>query len=142
MTNYSPRPEDHFTFGLWTVGNVGRDPFGDPVRPALTPEKRHRALSMFEAGHSVDEVASAFKVSSSMAAQLRLEASRGAFSVQGVSPQKKQQVLMLLALKQPTWNSKIEVNAGADGIGTYRAEPMMGQFVFGIVPTASFRYDF
>ncbi len=34
---YTPRPEHHFTFGLWTVGNVGRDPFGDPVRPALTP---------------------------------------------------------------------------------------------------------
>ena len=32
---YTPRPEHHFTFGLWTVGNVGRDPFGDPVRPAL-----------------------------------------------------------------------------------------------------------
>ena len=34
---YAPRPEHHFTFGLWTVGNIGRDPFGDPVRPALTP---------------------------------------------------------------------------------------------------------
>src|SRR5215211_4385491 len=34
--NYSPKPEHHFTFGLWTVGNVGRDPFGDPVRPALS----------------------------------------------------------------------------------------------------------
>jgi xylose isomerase len=34
---YTPRPEDKFTFGLWTVGNVGRDPFGDPVRPALSP---------------------------------------------------------------------------------------------------------
>jgi xylose isomerase len=32
---YTPRPEHHFTFGLWTVGNPGRDPFGDPVRPAL-----------------------------------------------------------------------------------------------------------
>ena len=28
------RPEHHFTFGLWTVGNTGRDPFGDPVRAA------------------------------------------------------------------------------------------------------------
>jgi xylose isomerase len=36
---YTPRPEHHFTFGLWTVGNVGRDPFGDPVRPALTPAR-------------------------------------------------------------------------------------------------------
>jgi xylose isomerase len=34
---YTPRPEDHFTFGLWTVGNVGRDPFGEPVRPVLAP---------------------------------------------------------------------------------------------------------
>jgi xylose isomerase len=34
---YTPRPEHHFTFGLWTVGNIGRDPFGDPVRPAVSP---------------------------------------------------------------------------------------------------------
>ncbi|GAA5528807.1 xylose isomerase [Herpetosiphon gulosus] len=26
-----------FTFGLWTVGNVGRDPFGEPVRKTLSP---------------------------------------------------------------------------------------------------------
>ena len=36
---YTPRPEHHFTFGLWTVGNVGRDPFGDPVRPVLEPNR-------------------------------------------------------------------------------------------------------
>jgi xylose isomerase len=34
---YQPNPEDKFTFGLWTVGNVGRDPFGEPVRDALSP---------------------------------------------------------------------------------------------------------
>ena len=34
---YAPRAEHHFTFGLWTVGNVGRDPFGDAVRPTLSP---------------------------------------------------------------------------------------------------------
>jgi len=34
---YSPRPEHKFTFGLWTVGNPGRDPFGEPVRPVLSP---------------------------------------------------------------------------------------------------------
>ncbi len=34
---YAPRPEHHFTFGLWTVGNVGRDPFGDPVRHPIPP---------------------------------------------------------------------------------------------------------
>ena len=35
--DYTPRPEHHFTFGLWTVGNVGRDPFGEPVRAPLAP---------------------------------------------------------------------------------------------------------
>jgi xylose isomerase len=35
--NYQPKREDKFTFGLWTVGNIGRDPFGAPVREALTP---------------------------------------------------------------------------------------------------------
>ena len=34
---YEPRPEHKFTFGLWTVGNPGRDPFGEPVRPVLSP---------------------------------------------------------------------------------------------------------
>src|SRR5258708_32013769 len=34
---YTPRPEHRFTFGLWTVGNPGRDPFGDAVRPTLSP---------------------------------------------------------------------------------------------------------
>ncbi|MBV9950034.1 MAG: xylose isomerase [Myxococcales bacterium] len=33
---YKPRPEHHFTFGLWTVGNIGRDPFGEPVRSPIT----------------------------------------------------------------------------------------------------------
>ena len=34
---YQPTPADKFTFGLWTVGNIGRDPFGEPVRAALSP---------------------------------------------------------------------------------------------------------
>ncbi|MBZ0173227.1 MAG: hypothetical protein K8E66_12660, partial [Phycisphaerales bacterium] len=34
---YTPSPDDRFTFGLWTVGNTGRDPFGEPTRPALSP---------------------------------------------------------------------------------------------------------
>jgi xylose isomerase len=37
---YEPRPEHKFTFGLWTVGNLGRDPFGDAVRAPLTPPER------------------------------------------------------------------------------------------------------
>ena len=34
---YEPKPEHKFTFGLWTVGNRGRDPFGDFVRPVISP---------------------------------------------------------------------------------------------------------
>jgi xylose isomerase len=34
---YIPRPEHKFSFGLWTVGNRGRDPFGDVVRDPLPP---------------------------------------------------------------------------------------------------------
>jgi xylose isomerase len=34
---YVPTPADKFTFGLWTVGNRGRDPFGEFVRPPLDP---------------------------------------------------------------------------------------------------------
>jgi xylose isomerase len=33
----TPRPEHRFTFGLWTVGNPGRDPFGEATRPPLDP---------------------------------------------------------------------------------------------------------
>jgi len=32
-----PDPKLKFTFGLWTVGNIGRDPFGGPVRETLSP---------------------------------------------------------------------------------------------------------
>lgn len=35
--NFEPRPEHKFTFGLWTVGSIGRDPFGEPVREKLSP---------------------------------------------------------------------------------------------------------
>ena len=34
---FTPLPEHKFSFGLWTVGNPGRDPFGAPVRPPLPP---------------------------------------------------------------------------------------------------------
>jgi xylose isomerase len=33
----TPRPEHRFTFGLWTVGNPGRDPFGGPTREPVDP---------------------------------------------------------------------------------------------------------
>ena len=42
---YQPRPEHKFTFGLWTVGNVGRDPFGEPVRGAIAPDQIVRMLA-------------------------------------------------------------------------------------------------
>jgi len=42
---YTPKPEDKFTFGLWTVGNRGRDPFGDAVRPTLPPVEAVRMLA-------------------------------------------------------------------------------------------------
>ncbi len=34
---YTPKPEHKFTFGLWTVGNRGADPFGTQVRERLSP---------------------------------------------------------------------------------------------------------
>jgi xylose isomerase len=37
MTDYTPKPEHKFTFGLWTVGNTGSDPFGRATRDAKTP---------------------------------------------------------------------------------------------------------
>ena len=37
MSNYTPQKSDKFTFGLWTVGNAGRDPFGGPVRAQVSP---------------------------------------------------------------------------------------------------------
>ena len=32
-----PRPEDKFSFGLWTVGWNAVDPFGTATRPVLDP---------------------------------------------------------------------------------------------------------
>jgi xylose isomerase len=43
--NYQPVPEDHFTFGLWTVGNPGRDPFGHETRAPLDPVDTVHRLS-------------------------------------------------------------------------------------------------
>src|SRR5258706_574333 len=36
-TNLTPGPEHKFTFGLWTVGWQGRDPFGEATRAPLDP---------------------------------------------------------------------------------------------------------
>ena len=35
MNEYSPRKEDRFSFGLWTVGWQGVDVFGPAARPPL-----------------------------------------------------------------------------------------------------------
>jgi xylose isomerase len=44
---YAPTPADRFTFGLWTVGNRGRDPFGLETRGALDPiETVHRLAEL------------------------------------------------------------------------------------------------
>ncbi len=45
MSDYLPQPEHKFTFGLWTVGNPGRDPFGDATRPAVDPNDSVRKLA-------------------------------------------------------------------------------------------------
>ena len=45
MTDFTPRPEHKFSFGLWTVGNVGRDPFGLPTRAVREPTETVRRLA-------------------------------------------------------------------------------------------------
>ncbi|MGB8984626.1 MAG: xylose isomerase, partial [Anaerolineales bacterium] len=45
MPDYSPKPENKFTFGLWTVGSRGRDPFGSEVREAKSPVELVRLLA-------------------------------------------------------------------------------------------------
>ena len=46
---YTPKPEHHFTFGLWTVGNTGRDPFGDAVRSPIAPVRIVQKLAQLGA---------------------------------------------------------------------------------------------
>jgi len=41
----TPQPEHKFTFGLWTVGNRGRDPFGSETRAAIDPNDSVRKLA-------------------------------------------------------------------------------------------------
>lgn len=43
--SYEPKPGDRFSFGLWTVGNPGRDPFGEAVRPKQDPISLVKLLS-------------------------------------------------------------------------------------------------
>src|SRR3954454_4056477 len=46
----TPRPEHRFTFGLWTVGNPGRDPFGGPTREPVDPVDSVHKLAELGAG--------------------------------------------------------------------------------------------
>src|SRR5712692_6865443 len=45
IDDYKPSAEHKFTFGLWTVGNRGRDPFGDATRASLSPITMVQRLS-------------------------------------------------------------------------------------------------
>jgi xylose isomerase len=45
MDPYQAVKADRFTFGLWTFGNPGRDPFGEPVRERITPIEGVKRLS-------------------------------------------------------------------------------------------------
>ncbi|MEV7682273.1 xylose isomerase [Streptomyces sp. NPDC056909] len=42
---FTPTPADKFSFGLWTVGWQGRDPFGDATRRALDPVESVQRLA-------------------------------------------------------------------------------------------------
>ena len=41
----APTPDDKFSFGLWTIGFTGRDPFGDPVRAPMDPVRALEKLA-------------------------------------------------------------------------------------------------
>jgi xylose isomerase len=45
MPDLTPRPQDKFTFGLWTVGHKGNDPFGGETRPGVRPVDSVRKLA-------------------------------------------------------------------------------------------------
>jgi xylose isomerase len=45
VTDYAPTRADRFSFGLWTIGFRGRDPFGDPTRGDLDPVRAVHKLA-------------------------------------------------------------------------------------------------
>jgi xylose isomerase len=54
--SFVPTPDDHFTFGLWTVGNPGRDPFGHETRSPLDPvDTVHRLAGLGAYGVSLHD---------------------------------------------------------------------------------------
>src|SRR5205085_4320932 len=54
MAKYAPTKNEKFTFGLWTVGNIGRDPFGGPVREQLAPHQIVDLLGTVGGVHGVN----------------------------------------------------------------------------------------
>ncbi len=42
---YTPRPQDRFSFGIWTVGWQGVDVFGTAIRPAMAADRAVRKLA-------------------------------------------------------------------------------------------------
>jgi xylose isomerase len=42
---YAPRPQDRFSFGIWTVGWQGVDVFGGPIRPQMPADRAVRKLA-------------------------------------------------------------------------------------------------
>ena len=42
----TPTKADRFSFGLWTIGWLGRDPFGDAVRAPLDPVEAVHTLAV------------------------------------------------------------------------------------------------
>ncbi|WP_437972179.1 PEGA domain-containing protein [Sorangium sp. So ce260] len=51
-------------------------------------------------------------------------------------------LLLLFALRKPTWDGTKAISAGVDGIATYPAESVMGDFALMVAPGASLRYTF
>ena len=47
MSKYTPTKDDKFSFGLWTVGWQGRDPFGEATRPELDVVEAVQRLADF-----------------------------------------------------------------------------------------------
>jgi xylose isomerase len=45
MSDHTPRPEDRFSFGIWTVGWQGVDVFGPATRPPMPAERAVRKLA-------------------------------------------------------------------------------------------------
>lgn len=54
MPELTPTAKDKFTFGLWTVGNPGRDPFGAPTRAPISPAETVELLGEVGGVHGVN----------------------------------------------------------------------------------------